>query len=261
MLQLAAKTCFGSIRLNLVRNLTIFYFSKVIRWFLVDILVVESKSMLVIIRSDCQCIERICNTPISLRNVALKCFTLATIMSVWTNLFESFHKFLLVIAFFDTLYRGQSFTTISLLYADVYWLGLSWYFIGTLRSIREGIWRMRDSREINYLLNSSWSLNLIRRKKCRIKRNYRKFGDSGLTCEFLETNLLEISLKWRWMFTIREDFLDSFRVSCKCKVDGRAQTERYKRNWCHQTSSVMWHSDRFYFVCSVNARKTPNCCH
>lgn len=113
----------------------------------------------------------------------------------------------------------------------------------------------------SYLLNSSWSLNLIRRKKCRIKRNYRKFGDSGLTCEFLETNLLEISLKWRWMFTIREDFLNSFRVSCKCEVDGRAQTERYKRNWCHRTSSVMWHSDRFNFVCSVNARKTPNCCH
>lgn len=137
MLQLAAKTCFGSIRLNLVRNLTIL-FQQVVHWFLVDILVVESKSMLVKIRSDCQ-IERICNTPISLRNVALKCFTLAMIMSVWTNLFESFHKFLLVIAFFDSLYRGQSFTTISLLYADVYWLGLSWYFIGTLRSIREGI--------------------------------------------------------------------------------------------------------------------------
>lgn len=148
MLQVAAKTCFGSIRLNLVRNLTIL-FQQVVHWFLVDILVVESKSMLVKIRYDSQCIERICNTPISLRNVALKCFTLAMIMSVSTNLFESFHKFLLVIAFFDPLYRGQSFTTISLLYADVYWLGLSWYFIGTLRSIREGIWKMRDSRELS----------------------------------------------------------------------------------------------------------------
>lgn len=52
---------------------------------------------------------------------------------------------------------------------------------------------MRDSRELSV---KQWlKLEPNKAKKCRIKRNYRKFGDSGLTCEFLETNLLEISLK------------------------------------------------------------------